>query len=315
MVAGTGVYVMTDPEPKPFERRLSPRVITDLQAEPLFLERLREDVAGAVRPKDRVFPAIRRDRVDFYYRGGRLFAYNHRGFRTHPKYAMAYEDGDVPRDDMGEADLAGLRPIRSFLTGYASMKKLCALYGGEEARQVAELSGRFSYAVPGNREMPVVVLDVEASFDARTRGDSDNDQDRIDLVLLNTRERSLMFVEAKLFTNPALRASEGVEPKIVAQIARYRSQVERQGSEILLAYEAYVMAANRLFGVSLPASTSVVPEVPLLIVGYDGDQNAGQMMKINQSLEQKGVRCLRIGKPSGATSNTLREWFRKVAGR
>jgi hypothetical protein len=298
-------------ESRPFERRMSPSLIEALKTEKLYSERLSLDVHGQSPAKDRVFPAIRRERMDFYYRGGRLFSYDRSGFRTHPKYALAFEDGTKPRGAISESDLAELRPVPSFVRGYASMKKMCALYGGDEARQVAELSGRYSYSIK-REDVPVVVLDVEASFDARSRDESDNDQDRIDLVLFSISERSLMFVEVKLFANPALRASEGVEPKIVSQIKRYRAQVQQNRVAILDAYSVYVTAASKMFGVSMPTPEKVIDDVPLLTVGFDGDQQGGQGTKIWQRLERSGVHCLGIGEATGAEPNTLKKWFRKV---
>src|SRR5688500_5851055 len=116
---------MTHDDFQPFERRMSDSLIESLKAEKLFIDRLSRDVHGESPPKDRVFPAVRRDRMDFYFRGGRLFGYDRHGFRTHPKYALAFEDGVPPRAEVRETDLNDLVPVRNFVSGYASMKTMC----------------------------------------------------------------------------------------------------------------------------------------------------------------------------------------------
>ena len=77
-----------------FDRYLPDKLIGRLQAEPLFKEQLRPDIARSAcemrAGARRVFPAIREDRVDFYYRGGKLFSYDDTGFRTNLKYTASF---------------------------------------------------------------------------------------------------------------------------------------------------------------------------------------------------------------------------------
>ncbi len=81
-----------------FERHFSDEAIRKLQQEPLFRDFLHEDIIE----NEAVFPAVRNNRIDFYHRGGNLFSYNGKVFRTNRKYAsvLAY-----PKDYITEADL------------------------------------------------------------------------------------------------------------------------------------------------------------------------------------------------------------------
>ena len=80
-----------------FVRRFPEDAIKKLQDEPLFQDFLQKDIENGS-----VFPAVRKDRVDFYHRGGNLFSFNGKVFRTNRKYAsvLAY-----PKDYITEADL------------------------------------------------------------------------------------------------------------------------------------------------------------------------------------------------------------------
>ncbi len=199
-------------------------------------------------------------------------------------------------------------PIRNFDEGYGSVKALCDLYADDEAKGVSSLYGRFSFAAsPG----PVVVLDIEASFDAATREGADNSQDRIDLVLLELDSRTLLFTEAKRFTNPELRASADAMPPVAAQVARYRDQVSAQREDILSAYGRYIAAMNALLGLQVPSPLSVLPEVPLLIFGYDGAQES-RVKECVGTLRRFNVRAEGIGKLPPAKVSTLMAWFARA---
>ncbi len=296
-----------------FDRYLPDKLIGRLQAEPLFKEQLRPDIARSAcemrAGARRVFPAIREDRVDFYYRGGKLFSYDDTGFRTNLKYTASFANVHELRPEIHESDLVKLVPIRDFRSGYGSIKSLCALYAGDEARGMAELYGRHSFAIGKAR---FVVLDLEASFDARTRDDATEDvQDRIDVVLFDTETRTLMFVEAKRYVNPAIRAAETSVPPVVTQVLRYKDQLAAQRENVLGAYGRYVLGMNKLFGLSLPEPVSIVSDVPLLIFGYDGVQE-GSVTKCKRELTRHGLRCLSIGKLPPNDAATLAAWFARA---
>ena len=158
----------------------------------------------------------------------------------------------------------------------------------------------------------MVVLDIEASFSADIRGNEEDSQDRIDLVLLETERNRLLFVEVKLLSNPEIRASGNHTPAVVEQIMNYRRQIDHRHDEIVKAYCDYTNAVNHLFQLKLPNPVSVIQKVPLLIVDYDGDQRNGRLQNTKHQLAREGVICLHIGDTNSARQETLSQWIRKV---
>ena len=64
-----------------FVRELKEEISTSLQEASLFKKKLLPDIK-----KGEIFPAIRKGRLDFYHKGGKLFSYDSR-FKTHIKFA------------------------------------------------------------------------------------------------------------------------------------------------------------------------------------------------------------------------------------
>lgn len=298
---------------KPFRRSIKDDTLDRLIAHELFSSRLRDDIT---RPRDvaracsnRVFPAVRQDRVDFYHQGGKLFSFDRNGFSTHMKYGTGGSDRESSTTQIAEGDLPYISRLDSFVGGYGGIKSLCALYAGAEAKGVAGLYGRFSFVLRADH---VVVLDIEASFDAAVTadGDTENEQDRIDLVLMDAKDGTIMFVEAKRYVNPEIWAAKGDVPPVSAQIARYRRQVRAQHVRIKEAYRRYLLAMSKLVPLDLPEPGDVIPEVPLLIFGYEGAQ-VDDLNKCKAVLNGNGVCCLNR-QDFSMTGDTLCKWFEQT---
>lgn len=304
---------------RPFQRSLSNDATQRLMASALFEKRLLPDImqdpaiAGAARR--RVFPAIRHEQVDFYHRGGRLFSFDSRGFKTHLKYAAVFADGQATSQELREEDLGRIKPIHDFASGYEAMKSLCALYSGVEANGVAAIYQRFS-SVLASVDRPIVILDIEASLDASAihDGDTESQQDRIDMVLLDTASRLLLGVEAKHFSNPELRAASG-PPPVAGQVERYRQQLAIQKEHVLCAYGQQVRALNRLFGLSLPEPEAIVMDVPVLIFGFDAAQREATVNFCRDNLESYSTCCVAIGDPAQTKTGTMQGWFERAMQR
>ena len=174
-----------------FERYLDEESIQALQDTALFSKRLRNDCNSGD-----VFPAIRQNRVDFYYKGGRLFSWekgDSKGFSTHHKYASVIH-GQKRDDCVTDAALENreLRLIGSFDEGYERIKENCSLYSGLESSGVAALYHGFSCAIKKLHD--VSVLDIEIAFE------NEGGFDRIDFVTID-RAGKLRFFEAKHYSN------------------------------------------------------------------------------------------------------------------
>lgn len=269
-----------------FSRTVDESLLNQLVASSLFQERLKHDLNPIKlgRGDRRVFPAFRERRVDFYYRGGKLFGFK-KGpqegeFTTHKKYYAAILNPEA--DYLREQDLHRVQWPRSFEEAYDRIKENCYLYSGIEAEGVGELYSRHSYLLGGD----IVVLDIEVQFKRSKDALEDDEpdklkekrakQDRVDLLLYNTATRTLRFVEAKHFSNSDIRAQK--EPTVLEQLRRYRTVLSDKDARdrILEQYSHYVDYANRYFAdhmaKPLPKPESLVGDVGLLIFGMDTPQ-------------------------------------------
>lgn len=295
-----------------FQRYFSEEDVTALKKETLFTGCIVPDVCGSFRGRGDtnrdVFPAVRQGRVDFYHRGGKLFSYSKRdGFRTHQKYASVLACPET-KNYVTESELRDVRSITSFtdrIPGapenrvYERIKENCALYAGGEAEAVSRLYNRFSCAKK-RRQDDIVVLDIEVSFRGLSDDRPDNlrrrsRQDRIDLLLLNTRTKQLRFFEAKLFTNNEVRAKD--VPSVLGQLKRYREQIRAEEENILIQYGKQVNVLNNLFGTDLPEPTALDPEPRLYLFGFDDDQKQRRLAEDLLKLRQLGVKVYAKGNP------------------
>lgn len=303
---------MSEDTRKPFTRSFPWDLQELLRAQVPLWDRLRRDIDAG-----EIFPAVRNREMHFYHKGGRLLAFDARGFRTHIKYVLTQPDGTALNDDLSESQLSSIVPIGSFSEGYGNMKGLCARYGEGEAVAVAAIWRLLPYTLCRlDRSAglpPVVVLDLEASFGVEQEDDKKRKQDRIDLVLLNTGTKEILFAEAKLFSNGAIRSAAGNHPRIVEQIKRYRGQLAARRQQVLDAYGAYVDAVNSLLELAVPRPDKVIEEIPLLIVDFDSDQRDGRLAgNIGCLVNEHAICCLSLGTSGRATAGTLLEWFRQA---
>lgn len=266
----------------PFERSLLDEVINKLKNDPLFKERLFPDIIN----QKGVFPAIRKDKITFYYKGGKLFTYSKDGYETHYKYGIIPKN--IKNNYIKESNLQNISLYDSFKEGYKKIKECCELYCGIEAEYVSKL-----YICSGmNPYNSVILLDTEVRFD------SDNDSidenldkkqrkqniERIDTLLYNTESKQLCFCEAKHFSNKELWAEESSKPQVCSQINKYNKTIETRTDEIIKQYQNYVDIFNKLFDTSIPKPESIFMKTGLLIFGYDSNQKN----KINELLIRDG---------------------------
>lgn len=279
-----------------FERRFTDAGIEKLREEPLFRNCLLPDIEGKNLKKRNgqgVFPAVRKNRMDFYYKGGKLFSYGRSKFTTHLKYAS------VIKKDGGSQYVtdANLQAISSFEEGYERIKENCSLYSGIEAQGLSRVYSNFSCA-RRKRSENVVVLDIEVSLNRGVEAEevepgkaSLGNSDRIDLLLFDTKSGMLRFFEAKDFSNGEIRAIPGNEPRIVKQMNRYEKQLitDNVRSEMLESYAVHVEIINELFGPEepLPVPQDIDPVPRLLLFGFDLEQLTGKLRREVSRLEQE----------------------------
>lgn len=247
-----------------FERNLEQSAIDALQRDTLWLNLLKKDCEN-----QKLFFAIRKNNIDCYHKGGRLFHFEEKsGFKTHIKYASVIDNTD--KDYLTENELAKKTLISDFSTNFERIKENCALYSGVEAKGVSAIYHKHSYLSKSN----IVVLDIEISFESLR----ENNQDRIDILLFNKETKTLQFVEAKHFSNSEIWSTG--TPEVIDQIKRYEEQIAKNKQLILSKYAKYIKIINKLFQISLPEPTDVENKVILLIFGFDNNQKNGRLKEL-----------------------------------
>ena len=264
------------------KRKLSKTIANDFLNSSLWLKKIKEDCLS-----QKVFLAIRDNRIDLYYKGGLLFCYDKNGFKTHVKYASVITLDADGKDYLTESQLSTYKLASDFESNYHRIKENCSNYSGIEAYGVSDLYHKHSYLFDSN----VVVLDIEVSFESLSEKSK---HDRIDIVLLNKATRTLQFIEAKHFSNNEIWSTD--KPQVIGQLYRYESQIQQRKPEILLEYVEYVRIINEIFGISLPEPIDFDKKVTLLIFGFDNDQKKGRLKRlILQNSEYRGSKIYSIG--------------------
>lgn len=251
----------------------------------------------------KLFFAIRENRIDLYHKGGRLFCFDKIEYKTHIKYASVITNDLLDdKDYLTESQLSNYKLAIDFETNYGRIKENCSNYSGVEAKGVSDLYHKHSFL---SEKDDVVVLDIEVSFESEEEGKK---HDRIDIVLLNKLTKTLQFVEAKHFSNKEIWSK--TTPKVLTQLRRYESQINRRQSEILLEYTGLVKTLNKVFDISLPEPIDFDKKVTLLIFGFDADQKAGRLKRlIIENPQYKGIRNYSKGDIGDVNPMTL--WMAK----
>lgn len=249
-----------------FERKIEKTVIDEFVKSNLWKNCLEDDCK-----KQNLFLAVRNNSIGIYHKGGRLFGFEKKEFKTHLKYASVIENSD--KDYLTENEISKKNLISDFQKNYPRIKENCKLYSGIEAIGVSEIYHTYSY-LSNNR---IVVLDIEISFDVLEKS-SGKTQERIDILLYDLKNQTLKFVEAKHYSNPEIWSR--TSPEVIEQIEKYETQIKRNKKEILLAYENHIKAINAIFDLKLPIPEKIEDKVTLLIFGFDDDQKKGRLQKL-----------------------------------
>jgi len=272
----------------PFSRNITDKLINDLKSQSLFLKHIKADL------NNDVFPAIRKERMDFYHAGGKLFKFDKNGFETNIKFASVI---DKSTDYINENDLKSLSLIPNFEKGYPRIKENCSKYSGPEDKCISELYSRCSYL---NINTNIVVLDIEVSFESV---DHDKNQDRIDILLYDKDRRILQFVEAKHSSSSELKTNP--IPKVVDQILRYETQILYRKKEIITQYSNYIKTVNKIFSLNLKTPISVEKKVILLLMGFNRSKKLQLIEIIKNNVNYKGIKYYGIGNPKNINLSTL----------
>jgi hypothetical protein len=287
-------------------RHVSSELIHSLEIESLYVNRIKKDIE-----KGEVFPAFRKDRVDFYYKGGKLFKYDGK-FSTHIKFAsVAVSEKTNPYITESELN-SKIILITDFSRGYDRIKENCSRYSGDEDIGISSIYRRFPATAKGKG---IVVLDIEIAFNTADEMQKDNQIDtadeikrnnRIDILLFNTKTKTLRFYEAKHYSNKEIWSTANTKPRVVAQIKRYEEQIKDENAIILNEYCNYISRINEVWDCDLPMPLNIDPKACLLIFGFDANQRDGRLNKLllsDNSLEN--IMHYEVGEPKTASIESI----------
>ena len=270
-----------------FNRHVTDDLIRSLKEQPLWQEKLKGDCEAG-----NVFLAIRKDRIGFYHKGGRLFEFDGQSFSTHVKYASVI---DTDENYVTQDQLKEMRVIPNFLARYDRIKENCALYSGDEAEGVSNLYAKSSYLCSES----ISVLDIEVAFK-----DDNKKLERIDVLLYDNDSQTLRFVEAKQFSNGDLHSAS--TPQIVEQIKSYEERIGHHKEKLIEEYGLCVDGLNQIFGKQLSRPKAIDPKVSLLIFGFDKAQEKdGRFKKMCQVIREQNILMYRIGGTEGLKAENV----------
>ena len=258
------------------KRQLKEKIKDNFTDSPLWLSKLKDDCKA-----QKVFLAIRDNKIGLYHRGGKLFEFSKDEFKTNIKFASVKDK--LGNDYLSENEIKILGYEARFIENYQRINENCEKYSGPEDEGISKIYHKHSYLAEENK----VVLDIEVSFESLNH----KGQDRIDVLLFDKEKQELQFVEVKHYSNGELWSSTG-EPKVIKQVKRYETQIKNRNDEILSTYTNYIEILNKLFDINLPIPKSIHKKVTLLIFGFDSDQLKGRLNKLiikNNEFNESGI--------------------------
>lgn len=208
-----------------FIRRFDIEKINRLTGESAALfELLKTDVYAG-----EVFPAVRKDELHFYYKGGCLYKFNGSFIRD-----KAYEKYSENTEGLCAYEKAKKQNENKFTNAGG-----CSL-----ERQLLDRLNAHTFRL--DSKTSTVVLDIEVRLNGEI-----GESKKCDIVLLNTEQRNLpkiMFVEGKVFGDGRVNVKANSIPKVIEQVNTYTKAIAEQDVEIVFEYINHIQIVNTLFG-------------------------------------------------------------------
>ncbi|MDE6666833.1 MAG: hypothetical protein K2K38_00630 [Clostridia bacterium] len=221
-----------------FLRCLDEKQISSLYNNSYLYNLLERDIISG-----NVFPAIRKNQLYFYYKGGCLYKFSNGKF-TRDK---AYEKYNFATTGLSAYEAAKKQNENKFTNSK----------GDNKERQL--LDNLYSYTF-GNKIYNTVVLDIEVNLNGTVSCGK-----KCDLVLFNKKSRVLMFVEGKVFADRRVNVKCGLVPEVIEQVNTYTAAIAEQEQIIIEQYGNHIDIINRLFGTDYSKPISLIKPAKLLV--------------------------------------------------
>lgn len=201
--------------------------------------RLKQDILSG-----EVFPAVRKNEMHFYYKGGCLYKFSHGRFT----YNAAFDKYGQWTEKLSSYEKAKMQVYAKFQD--ASGK----------ATERQRLDGLNRHTFCTKCDSKVVVLDIEINFNGTFCAGK-----KCDIALFNTDTQEIMFAEGKVFSDSRVNVKIGRSPEVIEQVNIYTKSIAEQSDIILEQYENTVDILKKLFGVDLPAPKKIILPAKLLV--------------------------------------------------
>ena len=192
----------------------------------------------------KVFPAVRKNQIYFYYEGGCLYKFSNCKF-TRDK---AFEKYGCKNKNLSSYEVAKKQVENKFtnVTGNVKERRL--------------LNSLYNCTFDKTQTPDTVVLDIEVNLNGNIGGGK-----KCDLVLYNLPTSTIMFVEGKVFFDTRVNVKRGGTPEVINQVNTYSAAIAEQHRTIICQYANHVETINRLFGTQYPIPQKLVRRAKLLI--------------------------------------------------
>ena len=239
--------------------------MTGVKNAELFAKLKADVVNGAV------FPAVRKNELHFYYKGGCLY-----------KFA----GGSFKRDKNFEKFGAGLDGLSPYEKAKKEIEIKFTNVGGKQ-KERRLLNGLNCHTFKKDYDGSVVVLDIEVNLNGEVgRGK------KCDLVLMNTQTDQLMFVEGKVFSDSRVNVKPPNIPEVISQVNTYTAAIADQRQIISEQYAEHIGIINELFGTAYRPPKKPVEPAKLLVYNTPKsprDNGKYSIGKINAGLGANNV--------------------------
>ncbi len=289
-----------------FEKYFSDKLIDNLKSNELF----KLLVCDIKSKKIKIFPAIRKNEMHFYYKGRRLVKFTKDGFIANAKYlGVENKKGDM------NIETAIKNYNNNYSDLYKSLKRNAEVYSEDESKNVSNLY-RFSYFLNNDE---IVLLDIEMSIKSLQAGKK---SDRFDVILYNRTTKTIQVIETKTLKNKEIKLHGNKKcPDVVNQICRYNQNIKERKDEILQAYSKCIDLMKKTFGshikIDLDKPEKINESVTLLIFDYKNNDRE-KLNKItdiiNKCLREKNIKskvCNKGDMKTKINQRTLETWFLK----
>lgn len=206
-----------------------------------LFDKLKTEVVGG-----EVFPAVRKNELYFYYRGGCLYKFAGGSFKR---------DNNYERYGGNTEALSEYEKLKNQVKHKYSNPK-------GEAMERQLLDGLYSYTYGSQFKSNVVVLDIEVNLNGTVGSGK-----KCDMVLLNTQTDEILFVEGKVFSDSRVNVKTTFVPEVIAQVNTYTAAIDEQRQAIREQYANHIQVVNRLFGTSYEPPKKVIEPAKLLVYG------------------------------------------------